>query len=47
MKRLLFILTALVVLTSCTKPELPDPDMRMPTEPPNADLMQPTVSPTE
>lgn len=32
-------------LTACGGSDLPDPDMNMPVEPPNSELMQPTSNP--
>ncbi len=46
MKKIIFILITLLLLTACGGPELPD--VPMPDSPPNPDLLQPTsLPPTE
>ena len=45
MKKILLSLSVLFILTACGGPKLPDPDMKLPTEPPNPELMEPTSSP--
>ncbi len=45
MKRIIFTLFALFLLTSCGGPKLPDPDMKFPDSPPDPALMEPTSPP--
>ncbi|MBN2087727.1 hypothetical protein JW758_05250 [Candidatus Peregrinibacteria bacterium] len=46
MNKLLLIIFTLFFLTACAdKIILPDPDMALPTNPPDADLMQPVTDP--
>ncbi len=45
MRKLLLIPCILLFLTACGGPDLPDSDMKFPTEPPNPELMEPTTAP--
>ena len=45
MKKIILTFVALLFLTACGGPNLPDPDMKLPTEPPNPELMEPTAPP--